>query len=181
MLFPVLLVALLQVTPAQVVKQFFDAYQRLDIDGMTALMAPDMVFDDPTFRLHANGRADWRKQMEPNRQVIASITPDIHSMVEAGEAVAVEYTLSGAMKAKDGLRPFKVRCASFFRVSAALITRWTDYCDYRTFTEQTRPQPAAPFAMARTFHSSVTITKCCADGSKRRHSQCSGLPRVLPA
>lgn len=127
------------VTPAAVVKQFFDAYQRLDVPGMTAVMAPDMVFDDPTFRLHANNRDEWRKQAEANRLVITQITADIHSTVQAGDAVAVEYTLSGGIKAKDGIRPFKVRCGSFFRVQKSLITRWTDYCDYRTFSEQTRP------------------------------------------
>jgi steroid delta-isomerase-like uncharacterized protein len=139
MLFSLALLTLLQIAPTQIVQQFFDAYQRLDIDGMTALMAPDMVFDDPTFRLHASGRADWRKQMDPNRAVITAITPDIHAMVPAGDTVAVEYTLSGGIKAKDGVRNFKVRCASFFRIRDSLITRWTDYCDYRTFVEQTRP------------------------------------------
>ena len=137
-----LLVALLlsaQPTPSAVVKQLFDAYQRLDVDGMTAVMAPDMVFDDPTFRLHANSRDEWRKQAEANRLVITKIQADIQSTVQAGDAVAVEYTLSGGIKANDGVRQFKVRCASFFRVSASLITRWTDYCDYRTFAEQTRP------------------------------------------
>ena len=128
-------------TPPEVVKRFFDAYQRLDIDGMTAVMAPGMVFDDPTFRLHANSRADWRKQMEPNRQVITSIAADIHATVTAGDTVAVEYTLSGGIKMKDDVRNFKVRCASFFRTSSGLITRWTDYCDFRTFDEQTRPRP----------------------------------------
>jgi steroid delta-isomerase-like uncharacterized protein len=157
MLFPLMVVTLLQVAPTQVVKQFFDAYQRLDIDGMTALMAPDMVFDDPTFRLHAKGRADWRKQMEPNRQVMTSITAEIHSMLPSGDAVAVEYTLSGGIKMKDGARQFKVRCASFFRISASLITRWTDYCDYRTFTEQTRPEPPLPFAMSRTQTFDITL------------------------
>ena len=125
--------------PVEVVKRFFAAYQRLDVDGMTAVMAPGMVFDDPTFRLHANSRDEWRKQAEANRLVIASITPEIHTMLPAGDSVAVEYTLSGGMKTKDGVRTFKVRCASFFRVPSGLITRWTDYCDYRTFTEQTRP------------------------------------------
>ena len=139
MLFPVLIVALLQVTPSQIVKEFFDAYQRLDVDGMTVVMAPDMVFDDPTFRLHANSRDEWRKQAEASRLVITKITADIHSTLQSGDAVAVEYTLSGGIKTKDGVRDFKVRCASFFRVPASLITRWTDYCDYRTFTEQTRP------------------------------------------
>ena len=71
-------------------------------------------------------------------------------MVPSGDTVAVEYTLSGGIKVKDAVRQFKVRCASFFRVPAGLITRWTDYCDYRTFTEQTAPGQAAPFAMART-------------------------------
>ena len=150
MLIALLVVAVLQLTPTQVVRQFYDAYQRLDIDGMTALMSPDMVFDDPTFRLHANSRADWRKQMEPNRQVITSIAADIHSMTPSGDTVAVEYTLSGGIKTKDGVRQFKVRCASFFRVAASLITRWTHYCDYRTFTEQTGGPAATPFTMSRT-------------------------------
>jgi steroid delta-isomerase-like uncharacterized protein len=140
---PLLVFALVlnvQPAPATVVKQFFDAYQRLDIDGMTAVMAPDIVFDDPTFRLHANGRADWRRQMEPNRQVITSIKADIHSTVEAGDLVAVELTLSGGIRQKDRtVRNFKVRGASFFRVRNGLITHWTDYFDFRTFSEQTRP------------------------------------------
>jgi ketosteroid isomerase-like protein len=133
------LAVLAQPAPTAVVKQFFDAYQRLDVAGMTAVMSPDLVFDDPTFRLHANSRDEWRKQAEASRLVVTKITADIHSTVQSGDAVAVEYTLSGGIKTKDGIRDFKVRCASFFRVPASLITRWTDYCDYRTFTEQTRP------------------------------------------
>jgi ketosteroid isomerase-like protein len=126
-------------TPIDIVKRFYDAYQRLDIDGMTAVMAPDMVFDDPTFRLHANSRAEWRTQAEPNRLVITRISAEIHSTVQSGDTVAVELTLSGGIKTKGGVRDFKVRCASFFSVRNSLITRWTDYCDYRTFTEQTTP------------------------------------------
>jgi steroid delta-isomerase-like uncharacterized protein len=129
-------------TPDDVVKRFFDAYQRLDVDGMTAVMAPDMVFDDPTFRLHADSRDEWRKQAEGNRMVITHIVADIHSTVRSGDTVAVELTLSGGIKQKDGsVRNFKVRGASFFRVWNGLITRWTDYMDFRTFSEQTRPAP----------------------------------------
>jgi steroid delta-isomerase-like uncharacterized protein len=131
-----------QATPEGVVKRFFDAYQRLDVDGMTAVMAPDMVFDDPTFRLHADSRDEWRKQAEGNRLVITHIGADIHSTVRSGDTVAVELTLSGGIKQKDGtVRNFKVRGASFFRVRNGLITRWTDYMDFRTFSEQTRPAP----------------------------------------
>lgn len=129
-------------TPEAVVKRFFDAYQRLDVDGMTAVMAPDMVFDDPTFRLHADSRDEWRKQAEGNRPVITHISADMHSMVRSVDTVAVELTLSGGIKQKDGsVRNFKVRGASFFRVRNGLITRWTDYMDFRTFSEQTRPAP----------------------------------------
>lgn len=129
-------------TPEDVVTRFFDAYQRLDVDGMTAVMAPDMVFDDPTFRLHADSRDEWRKQAEGNRPVITHIDADIHSTVRSGDTVAVELTLSGGIKQKDGsVRNFKVRGASFFRVRNGLITRWTDYMDFRTFSEQTRPAP----------------------------------------
>jgi steroid delta-isomerase-like uncharacterized protein len=128
------------VTPEDVVKRFFAAYQRLDVDGMTTVMAPDMVFDDPTFRLHADSRDEWRQQAEGNRLVITHIGTDIHSTVQSGDTVAVEVTLSGGIKQKDGsVRNFKVRGASFFRVRNGLITRWTDYMDFRTFSEQTRP------------------------------------------
>ena len=133
------------VTPEEVVKRFFDAYQRLDVDGMTAVMAPDMVFDDPTFRLHANSRAEWRKQAEGNRLVITHIGIEVHSTVRSGDTVATELTLSGGIKQKDGrVSTFKVRGASFFRVTNGLITRWTDYMDFRTFSEQTSSTPRGP-------------------------------------
>ena len=32
-----------------------------------------------------------------------------------------------------------MHACAFFRVRDALITRWTDYMDFRTFSEQTRP------------------------------------------
>src|SRR5688572_32603509 len=132
--------ALKPATPEDVVKRFFDAYQRLDVDGMTAVMAPDMVFDDPTFRLHANGRDEWRKQAEGNRLVITHIGIEVHSTVQSGDTIATELTLSGGIKQKDGrVSTFKVRGASFFRVRNGLITHWTDYMDFRTFSEQTRP------------------------------------------
>jgi steroid delta-isomerase-like uncharacterized protein len=127
-------------SPEDVVSQFFDAYQRLDVEGMTAVMAPGMVFDDPTFRLHANSRDEWRKQAEANRLVITHIGIEVHSTVRSGDTVATELTLSGGIKQKDGrVNTFKVRGASFFRVRDGLITRWTDYMDFRTFSEQTRP------------------------------------------
>lgn len=126
-------------TPADVVQAFFDAYERLDIDAMAAVMAPDMMYEDPTFRLQAKDRADWSRMAEVNRQAITSIDADILATVAADDTLAVEYTLSGGIRAEDGVRQFKVRCASFFRVRSGLIARSTDYCDYRTFTEQTRP------------------------------------------
>ena len=126
-------------TPEAVVKQFFDAYQRLDVGGMTAVMAPDMVFDDPTFRLQAKSRDEWRKQAEGNRLVITHIGIEVHSTVQSGDTVATELTLSGGIKQKDGrVSQFKVRGASFFRVRNGLITHWTDYMDFRTFSDQTR-------------------------------------------
>src|SRR5688572_14303793 len=112
------------VTPEDVVKRFFDAYQRLDVDGMTAVMAPDMVFDDPTFRLHANSRDEWRKQAEGNRLVITHIGADIHSTVQSGDTIAVELTLSGGIKQKAATAA-NSRCAAprSFAVGNDLSTR----------------------------------------------------------
>lgn len=126
--------------PAAVVDEFLDAYRELNVDRMAALLAPDVVFEDPTFRLRATGRHEWRRMAESLRHSYSVAAIDVHSTVASGDVVAIEQTVSGVVKRKDGSsHPIKVRGASFFRVRAGLITKWTDYFDFQTFSEQARP------------------------------------------
>ena len=122
-----------------VVERFYDVYRAQDVDGFVALLAPNVVFEDPTFRLQAAGRDTMRTMAVNLRASYSNITIDVHSMLVEGDQVATQVTIGAVMKGKDGrARPIKVRGASFFTVRDGLIQAWTDYFDFQTFTEQTR-------------------------------------------
>jgi steroid delta-isomerase-like uncharacterized protein len=124
--------------PKDVVEQFFDAYRELDVDGIVDLLSVDIIFEDPTFRLREVGRDGIRRMATEVRATYSGVAIDVHSMLVSGDAVAAEVTMSWVVARPDGTRHIKVRGASFFRVRAGRIFRWTDYYDARTFTEQMR-------------------------------------------
>jgi ketosteroid isomerase-like protein len=111
--------------PKIVTERLFDAYRALDAERLVAVLAPDIVFEDPTMRLRANGRAEMRKMAAGIKAGYRDITIDV--------------TISGTMLKPDGTtRQIRVRGASFFRVRDGLVENWTDYFDARSFTEQTK-------------------------------------------
>ncbi|HJT79588.1 MAG TPA: nuclear transport factor 2 family protein [Chthoniobacterales bacterium] len=123
--------------PKSVVDRFLTAYRATDVEEMMKLLSPNIVFDDPTTRLHAEGHDGLRKMVEPLRASYRNVTIDIHNMLVHGDHVAVEVTIAGLVTRKDGsTRNIKVRGASFFRVKNGLIETWTDYYDAQTFREQ---------------------------------------------
>ena len=125
--------------PARTVRDFFDAYRSGDVDRMMRLMAADVAFEDPTFRLRANGREELRKVAASLQTSYRDITIDVHTMVVSGDRVATELTISAVVERKDGpTRRIKVRGASFFRIRDGFIATWTDYFDFQTFSEQVR-------------------------------------------
>jgi steroid delta-isomerase-like uncharacterized protein len=124
--------------PRDVVDRFFAAYRARDVDGIAGLMAADVVFEDPIFRQRRAGRDGIRTLAAEMRSALSDVTIDVHSMVVAGDLVATEQTLGGVLTRPDGVkRPIRVRGSSFFRIRDGQIQAWTDYFDYRTFTEQT--------------------------------------------
>ncbi len=124
--------------PRDVVDRFFAAYRARDVDGIAGLMAADVVFEDPIFRQRRAGRDGIRTLAAEMRSALSDVTIDVHSMVVAGDLVATEQTLGGVLTRPDGVkRPIKVRGSSFFRIRDGQIQAWTDYFDFRTFTEQT--------------------------------------------
>jgi steroid delta-isomerase-like uncharacterized protein len=122
-----------------VVEQFYTAYRARDVEAFVALLSPDVVFEDPTFRLRGAGRESMRKMATALRAGYSDVSVDVHSMTVDGDAVAAEVTVAAVMTRPDGTkRNIKVRGASFFRVRDGLIQKWTDYFDFQTFSEQTR-------------------------------------------
>ncbi len=119
--------------------RFFAAYAAMDVDGLAALLAPDVLFEDPTFRLRREGRDAVRRMMLDTRARYSAVSVTCHNRVVAGDRAATEQTVTATVRATDGPdRRVAVRGASFFAVSGGLIHRWTDYVDYQTFSEQTR-------------------------------------------
>jgi steroid delta-isomerase-like uncharacterized protein len=125
--------------PRTVIEQFFSAYRAVDVERLVSLFAADIEFEDPTFRLREVGREAMRTMATNMRGAYSDVTIDVHSMLVDGDAVAAEVTIAAVMTRADGAkRPIKVRGASFFRVRNGQIRKWTDYFDFRTFSEQTR-------------------------------------------
>ena len=123
--------------PAGVVNDFFDAYRARDVDRMLRLMTPDVAFEDPTFRLRAHGHEEVRKMGESLRTSYSEVAIEVHTIVVSGDDVATEQTISGVLERKDGsTRRIRVRGASFFRMRGGRIAKWTDYFDFRTYSEQ---------------------------------------------
>ena len=128
-----------ETAPREVVDRFFAAYRAQDVDALTTVLATDVSFEDPTFRLKAEGVEAIRKMGLELRRTYKDLRVDVHSMTVDGESVATEQTISATMLRRDGQsRQISVRGASFFRVRNGRIYRWTDYFDYQTFSEQTR-------------------------------------------
>jgi steroid delta-isomerase-like uncharacterized protein len=123
--------------PRTVIEEFFSAYRTQDVERFVAVLAPDVVFEDPTFRLRHEGVEAMRKVALDLRKTYRNVRVDVHSLTVEGDAVAAEVTIAGTLTRPDGTdRNLKVRGASFFRVRAGKIYKWTDYYDFRTYSEQ---------------------------------------------
>lgn len=122
-----------------VLDRFFAAYTRMDVDALTALLSPDIEFEDPTFRLRLRGRDAMRTMMLDTAARYSAVAVTPHTRVVCGDRAATEQTIAAMVRTDESpARRVAVRGASFFEFSAGRIRRWTDYYDARTFTEQMR-------------------------------------------
>ena len=119
-----------------VVDRFFAAYQAMDVDAIAALLAPGVVFEDPTFGLRAEGREAVRKMAADIAARYTNVSITTHGRVIAGDRAATEQTVAAAVRTAAGDRRISVRGASFFEVSGNVIRRWTDYYDVDAFRSQ---------------------------------------------
>jgi len=120
-------------TPLAVVERFLQAMSRLDVDGMFAAQAPDIVCVFPT----APGGPQEIRGWETNRAfyatVIRPMTPtftitrmELHAFADDPARIVVEYASDGSLV--DG-SPYQNRYLSLATVRDGLIQRWTEYSD----------------------------------------------------
>jgi ketosteroid isomerase-like protein len=120
-----------------ILDRVFAAFGAMDADALTSLLAPDVIFEDPTFHVRREGRAAVRAMLLDIGARYAAIVVTPHNRVVAGDRAATEQTVSVTVRTAGGPDSrVAVRGASFFEFSASQIRRWTDYYDARPFTEQ---------------------------------------------
>jgi steroid delta-isomerase-like uncharacterized protein len=81
-------------SPTQVIREFIDAFNRADLEGATALIAPDAV-DHAAFPGQSPGLEGWCQKWDMFHASFSSLHWTIEQSVEEGDIVASRYTVRG--------------------------------------------------------------------------------------
>jgi limonene-1,2-epoxide hydrolase len=128
---------------AAVLARFRRAYERVDPVAAEAVLAPDLVFSDPTFGLKANGIAELRPIIGHAGNDFSAITLKIeHELISPPWAVVRQEQIL-VLKNPAGRR-VSVRGISMFRIAGDRIAEWHDYYDRAGFERQMAEIKATP-------------------------------------
>ena len=128
---------------AAVLARFRAAYERVDPIAAEAVLAPDLVFSDPTFGLKANGIAELRPIIGHAGDDFSAISLKIeHELISPPWAVVRQEQI--LVLKKPAGRRVSVRGISMFRISGDRIAEWHDYYDRAGFDRQMAEIKAAP-------------------------------------
>ena len=123
-----------------VVKEWVDAYNNVSKpEKMLGLLAENIFFEDPTFRLRHVSRESMRKMIEQASTIFETVHVDPGLIILDPPWAALQPTISGQIKQKSSpARSIRVRGATFLRIENRKISQWVDYYDFRTYNEQLR-------------------------------------------
>jgi limonene-1,2-epoxide hydrolase len=121
-----------------VVDEFVRAYRAVDPERMSRVLAEDVQFEDPTFRLRHSSRADVVKMMEQAREAFTEVDYEVRERILCAPHAVLQAAFIGRPRAKSGeaSERFAIRGATILRIEDGLIRSWTDYYDFRTFAER---------------------------------------------
>jgi steroid delta-isomerase-like uncharacterized protein len=132
--------------PENVVKKYFAARSRHDVDAAAAALDPDFAEYDPLTPEPRKGTEDWRKNEEAVEKAIPDLEFRISNIIAKDGFVAVELSTEGTFKSPLELlgqvipptgRPIELRMAAFYRVnSKGLIAEVHEYYDSAKVFEQ---------------------------------------------
>jgi limonene-1,2-epoxide hydrolase len=120
---------------ATIMREFRRAYMALDTRGLALLMAPDVVFSDPTFAMKASGLAELRTLMAESARGLAGIEIEVEHELIAAPWVVVRQRQVIALSDPAGAR-ISVQNVSLFRIAGGHIAEWHDYADAVGFRRQ---------------------------------------------
>ncbi len=138
-------------TPLAVVERFLQAMSRLDVEGMFAEQAPDIVCAFPTAPGGPQEIRGWDTNRTFYSTVIRPMTPtftitrmELHTFADDPERIVVEYASDGSLV--DG-SPYQNRYLALGAVRDGLIHRWTEYSDPAPIERALAAVQAAPPAV----------------------------------
>ncbi len=139
-------------TPLAVVERFLHAMSRLDVDGMFAGQAPDVVCAFPTAPGGPQEIRGWDTNRTFYATVIRPMTPtfsitrmELHALADDPARIVVEYASDGSLV--DG-SPYQNRYLALGTVRDGLIRHWTEYADPAPIARALAAVQAAPPAVA---------------------------------
>ena len=108
------------------------------VDRYADMLTEDFTLEDPTARMHADGREKIRAVLNAllAKGEYGVVHWEVDRRLTDGEWVVVEGTWRGMFKN----RPFATRFTTWFLVRGDKVARQIDYLDYQTFRRQTEPR-----------------------------------------
>lgn len=119
-------------SPEEVVDTFIGCWNKMDVDGVTALMADDIEYENVGMNI-LEGRDAARAFIESFVGMSDGIRFEVHHQIASGDLVMNERTDNFDLS--DG-KKMAIRLMGIFRVSDGKITHWRDYFDLNTLTQQ---------------------------------------------
>ena len=118
-----------------VIARFRRAYEQVDVAAAEAVLAPDVIFSDPTFGLKANGIAELHPILTHGAADFSAISLKVeHELITPPWAVIRQEQIL-VLKNPAGRR-VNVRGVSLFRVAGDRIVEWHDYYDRTGYERQ---------------------------------------------
>lgn len=114
-----------------IVRAFFDALERQDIDAVLALSDPEIVYQNVPLP-PARGRTAFEKQMRGFAKYVDGFEVHVDAIAAADDGVTVLTERVDVMVVRRLRAEFWV-CGTF-EVRDGLVTLWRDYFDYANVT-----------------------------------------------
>jgi steroid delta-isomerase-like uncharacterized protein len=133
--------------PRDSAEQFYERFGAGDLDGAAGLFSPDCTHVTPAGEQDASA---WKAFAEAFRSALPDAHMEIVSVVEAGDAIAVEArfkgTHTGALATPQGEVPASGRAidvpfADFFRLGGDRFVEHRVYWDQAAMLAQLSPAP----------------------------------------
>ena len=122
----------------RVAEEYVRAYRAMDPQRMSRILAEDVQFEDPTFRLKHSSRAAVIKMMREAAAGFEDVGLDVSRRIIQPPHAVLEVAFRGRRRASsqgEVNAPIRVRGVTILRIEGDLIRQWTDYFDFRTFAE----------------------------------------------